>query len=70
MAIFANLATLPLLFSLNQLTLSEHVSVNCLLPFVTALASWLWLGERFTRTQATCCRQSLSQLANGDSPAD
>jgi hypothetical protein len=58
MAIFAMLATLPILFSLNLLTLSEHVSVNCLLPFVTAFASYVWLGERFTRTQAVCCRKS------------
>ena len=62
MAIFAMLATLPILFSLNLLTLSEHVSVNCLLPFVTAFASYSWLGERFTRTQGVCCRESLSPL--------
>ena len=58
MAIFAMLATLPILFSLNLLTLSEHVSVNCLLPFVTAFAPYSWLGERFTRTQAVCCCES------------
>jgi len=62
MAIFAMLATLPILFSLNLLTLSEHVSVNCLLPFVTALTSYFWLGERFTTTQAVCCREFLFAL--------
>jgi hypothetical protein len=57
------LATVPLLFSLNQLTLSEHVSVNCLLPFVTAFAGWFWLGERFTKTQAICCSESPSNAS-------
>jgi hypothetical protein len=65
MAIFAMLATLPILFSLNLLTLSEHVSVNCLLPFVTALTSYFWLGERFTRTQAVCCREFRSSVLRG-----
>jgi hypothetical protein len=65
MAIFAMLATLPILFSLDLLTLSEHVSVNCLLPFVTALTSYFWLGESFTRTQAVCCRESRSSVLRG-----
>lgn len=58
-AIFSTLATLPLLFSLQSLTLSENVTVNCLLPFITALMAWLYLGERFTKVQAVCCREFL-----------
>lgn len=57
MALSSTLATVPLLYSLNLLTLSEHVSVSCLLPFVTASISCLWLGEKFSRTQAVCCRE-------------
>jgi drug/metabolite transporter (DMT)-like permease len=55
MAIFAVAATLPIMFTLNLLTLSEHVTVMCTVPFVTAFMSWIWLGERFTKTQAICC---------------
>jgi drug/metabolite transporter (DMT)-like permease len=63
MAIFAVAATLPIMFTLNLLTLSEHVTVMCTLPFVTAFMSWIWLEERFTRTQAICCGMSFHLLA-------
>lgn len=62
MAVFAVAATLPILFTLNALTLSEHVTVMCTLPFVTAFMSWVWLGEKFTRTQAICCGMLGSRL--------
>jgi drug/metabolite transporter (DMT)-like permease len=45
--------------TLQQLTLSEHTTVICLLPFVTAFMAWVWLSERFTRIQATCCSEFL-----------
>jgi drug/metabolite transporter (DMT)-like permease len=63
MATFSVAATIPIMFTLNLLTLSEHVTVMCTLPFVTAFMSWLWLGERFTRTQAICCCRSFHLLA-------
>jgi len=57
-AILAVFSSLLVLSTLQQLTLSEHVTVMCILPFFTAFAARLWLGEIFTKTQATCCRRS------------
>jgi drug/metabolite transporter (DMT)-like permease len=52
------LATVAMYVSLQQLTLSEHVTVACTLPFATALLSWVWLGDRLTRAQVLCCGES------------
>jgi hypothetical protein len=59
-AVLAIFGSLLVLSTLHQLTLSEHVTVMCILPFFTAFVAKLCLGEIFTRTQATCCRMSSS----------
>jgi hypothetical protein len=53
------LATLAMYLSLHQLTLAEHMTVSCTLPFVTAFVSWIWLGDKLTRAQVLCCGESL-----------
>jgi hypothetical protein len=54
-AVLAIFGSLLVLSTLHQLTLSEHVTVMCILPFFTAFVAKLWLGEIFTKVQAMCC---------------
>lgn len=46
--------------SLRYLTISEFLTIFCCLPFPTGLLCWIFLGERFTRTQMICCCKSFS----------
>jgi drug/metabolite transporter (DMT)-like permease len=61
-AVLAIFGSLLVLSTLHQLTLSEHVTVMCILPFFTAFVAKLWLGEIFTKVQAMCCCTSSNLL--------
>jgi hypothetical protein len=54
-AVLAIFGSLLVLSTLHQLTLSEHETVMCILPFFTAFVAKLWLGEIFNKIQAMCC---------------
>lgn len=41
--------------ALKRLTISEFLTLWCLSPLLTGLFCWLFVGERFSRTQAICC---------------
>lgn len=45
--------------SLQRLTISEFLSLFSLMPLITGVLCWLFLGEKFSTVQAVCCRQSL-----------